>query len=287
MTEPEAPAPVTTPAAPEPDPAPAGSEPAGPEPAPTAPGVAPTRSRGARVGRSATQVVAVVGAVVCLALAVVVFLIGSSLTDSIDRALAAGDAAFGRAQATVDEAPSGFRDAIGELDELADRIVESAGEGPLSDAVARRVDAAADRYLEIRDDFRAVRDRVEGAVARVEALDELLPFVDLPDAPDGPLAGFDDRLAEFDTALTSLRGSDVRAAAKAEVLGAVTTVRTAVDQVAGVVGNVQDGVAEVRADVDAAAGTIKTVLWVATFAIIVLLLYVAALHLAILWLIRR
>ena len=93
---------------------------------------------------------------------------------------------------------------------MVDTIVESAGEGPLSDALARRVDAAADRYLEIRDDFRAVRDRVEGAVARVEALDELLPFVDLPDAPNGPLAGFDDRLVAFDTALTSLRGSDVR-----------------------------------------------------------------------------
>ena len=37
----------------------------------------------------------------------------------------------------------------------------------------------------------------------------------------------------------------------------------------------------------AAAGTIKTVLWLATFAIIVLLLYVAALHIAVFWLIRR
>ena len=103
MTEPEAPAPVTTPAATEPE-----AAPTAPEPAPIAPEPAPTRSRAARVGRTGTQVIGIVGAVVCLALAVVVFLIGSSLTDSIDRALAAGDAAFGRAQATVDSATSGL-----------------------------------------------------------------------------------------------------------------------------------------------------------------------------------
>lgn len=266
------------------------TEPAASAPVPpdlTAPDPAPTHSRGVRIGRTAAQVIAIAGLVVCLVLAVVVLLVASSLSGSIDRTLATGDAAFARAVETADEATTGLQAAVGELDALVTSLGEASGDAPLPPAVAARVAAASERYLEIREGYVAVRDRVQGAVARAQAVDELLPFIDLPDEPAGPLARLDDRLGAFDAALASLRTADIRAAAAAEVQGAVSNVQTAVSEVADVAEGVRDGVVAVRAEVDAAGSTIQTVLWIATLIIVLLLAYVAALHLAIFLLIRR
>lgn len=245
----------------------------------------PSRSR--RRGRTAVQAVAMIGFVVFLALAIVAFMVGSSLSGSIDRALAAGDAAFEGAVESANQATSGLRTAVGELDALITTIGETTADSPLPQAVAARVAVASERYLEIRDDYVAVRDRVQSAVARAQALDELVPFIDLPDDPAGPIAGLDDRLVAFDAALARLRTSDVATVAAAEIQAAVSNVQVAVTEVAGVAESVQHGVVTVRAEVDAAGATLQTVLWLATLAVVVLLAYVAALHLAIFWLVRR
>ena len=272
MTEPAAPVP-TLPASAAPD--------------PVAPAPGPTRSRGVRIGRRAAQAFAIVGLVVCVALAVIVFVIGANLSGSIDRALATGDAAFARAVETADQATDNLQTAAGALDALVTTIGESTADSPLPAAIAARVADASERYLDIRDGYVAVRDRVQAAVARAQAIDELLPFIDLPDEPAGPLAALDDRLGAFDAALSSLRTSDVAAAAAAEIQTAVTGVQTAVSEVADVAEGVRDGVVSVRAEVDAAGSTIQMILWIATLAIVVLLAYIAALHLAVFWLIRR
>jgi hypothetical protein len=241
----------------------------GAEPVQQEPG---TRRRAAGL---AGQTAGVVGIVVSLALVVGVILGRGWLVDQVDQLAGTVDSAIGRAVTLVDTADAKATEvgdqATAAVDAAEAVIADRAASSELLQGLLAKVNGLSERYLSLRTAYAGLREDV----------DQLIPGFSVPQGPIDTLTAIDDRVQELDAAVMQLisAGSD-------RVDEAAQTIADRSRLIDQAIGGFQERLDALRgrlvglqADVAAFADTVRTVITVGTLIIVLLLLYIAFLHL--------
>jgi hypothetical protein len=244
-------------------------------------------SRRRRSAAVAGQLAGVVGIAVSVLLIVVVLLgrawIGGVVEDvrtGIDGAIARTAPVLEGAQATV----AGVAERMDDLAAAAQAIAEDPGPAPAAlAAIQERIAALSERYLALRAAYADVRSDVVAAVDRLTLLARIAPWVEIPAGPVEALATFDERIRELDARVMAVfeAGSAARGAADrtaAAVAGAARQVQGALDGVTAALETVETRLAALREQVAGVASSIGSVLTLGSLLIVVLLVYLAFLH---------
>ncbi len=280
----DAPQAVPTPDATPPDAGPAGDAPSAVVEAPAEPPAASGRDR--RLGATG-KVAAVIGIVVCFALIVGVILARNWLVDGVDQVAGAVDTALGAGTTLIDTASTkvgDVSDRVGAVDDAANALASNPNPVPaFSDAVTTRLAPLSDRYLAFRTSYAEIRERLVSALDRLQLLDRLLPFFSLPPGFGDRLAQVNSRAQGLDATVMGLMemtpGAGAANAFGAAVAAQTAKVGTALDGVSAGLGELRGNVETLQTDVRTAADRVNLAITLAAVVMIVLLLYLAFLHL--------
>lgn len=229
-----------------------------------------------RRGRSAVRIFAWVGLGLCLVLVLGILIGRTWLAGYVDDVFDTVDGAVANGSTVVAVTTGRLQERVADLDSLVADLRTSAATATVPPALAERATGLADRFAQIRDGWVSVRARIDAALATLAQIDRALPFIDLPPGPTEQLAALDQRIADIDANITSLRtGATARVGA---VIDGATALRGAVDRVAEVGTRIEDGLAAVEDRLDRAHDTIDTIMWLTTATLVLLVGYVALLN---------
>lgn len=234
---------------------------------------------------AAIQAFGIIGLILSALLAIAIVLGVGWATDQVDGAFGSVNGTIERGATIVDTASGKLEERAADIDAFLADAAAAAGSATVPQALAERASAIADRYQEVRDDFVALRARVESAYMTIAQIGRFLPALDLPTEPPAQLVELDARIAEFDGAVAGLRGDAT--ATVDRIVEAATSMRSTVDRVTGVTASIATGIDDVQARVAAANDTIDGYLQLVTIVMLALVGYIAALNLLIVLLARR
>jgi hypothetical protein len=226
--------------------------------------------------RTAVRVLAWVGLALSVVLAIGILLGRTWLAGYVDDVFDTVDGAVANGSSVVALTTGRLEERVADLDGLVADLGTAAATATVPPAIAERATGIADRFGEIRDRWISVRARIDAALATLAQIDRALPFIELPGAAAEGLAALDQRIADIDANITSLRtGATARVG---DVIAGASALRGAVDRVAEVGNRIQEGLAEVEDRVDRAKSTIDMVMWLTTALLLLLVGYVAVLN---------
>ena len=268
------PDPVTVAAAVAPGPATAASAPAGP-------------GRTRRATGLLGQVVGIVGIVVCLALIVGVLLGRGWATEAVSDVAGSLDAAVARTEPLLETAVtavSTITQQAGETAAAAEAVAADPAATPEAlQRVVDRLGAVSQRYLEFRGKYAGAREQVVSALDRLGLITRFVPGVSVPEGPVDALAGLDERARELDARVMGLieAGGAVQG-----INAAAAAIAEKARQVEASLGTLTAGLTEVqarldglRAEIAGLAETVNTIITIAAIVLVIVLLYIALLHL--------
>lgn len=281
---PEAQGPVPTPDAEGPADAPAPGMPVGP--AMQAPPPTPTRRKRERALGTAGQVLGIVGIVVCLVLVAGVVVGRGWAVGTVDDVAAAVDAQIAKTTPLLDRAQATVGEVSGRVSTVADIAAGVAADpspgGEIAQGLRTALASVSARYQGLREGYADVRETVVSLIDRLQTLDRLVPGLSIPQGPIDARATFDERLNEFDAKVTDLitidPGQGPVNQAAARIAEAATGIEARLHELQDGIGQVEERISELRADVASAAATANTAITLATILLVVLLLYLALLH---------
>ena len=241
----------------------------------------------------AAQVAGVIGVIVCVILALVVWLGRGAVGGALDGLATTVDGGLDRAVTAVQAVSTRINDAATQVGSIAtdsDALVGSAAD---SGAVARltaRLAGFADTYRSIRTRYADARADLTSAVTSLQQVARLIPGERVPDGAGDRLVAVDQKLQAFDDRLTSawssLSGGQAGAAAAAalsqqahDLQTRLTDLGTAVD---GLVSEIQGVQVRAASTLDG----LQTILLIAAIAVTLFFVWVLVLNLA-LWQLGR
>ena len=233
----------------------------------------------------AARVFGIVGLVASLVLAVGVVLMHGWASGLVDEVFASIGGTVDRGAEIADDATGRLRERAAEIDAFIAEAAGVAASAEVPAAVAQRATAIADRYAQLRQDYVAVRARLDSAFDTIARVARFAPGLDLPTERPGVLDDLDARLAEVDDAIGQLRGE--AAATVDRLVAAATSLRSATERVADLGVRVESAIAEVDARIDRAQETLDGYLQLILIVLLVLVGYIALLNLVIVLLTRR
>ena len=274
-----APAPAATPAtkpAPATQPAPAAI--AVPEP------VGPRKRN--RVLGTIGQVVAVVGLVVCLLLAVGVVVGRGWAVDTVDQVAASVDAKLAVVPPKLDGASQKVAEVAGGVGVVAD-AVQAAADNPGTVGTALQtllgsVNGLSEKYLALRQSYADARNSIASAIGAAQAVDRLIPGLAIPQEPIQKLEDLDARIQELDTSIMSVVNAIPADGSVANALSGVadkiTGLETKLSDVSGALADASARVQSLRADIASVAGTARFAINIGMFGGVLFAIYLALLH---------
>lgn len=241
-------------------------------------------------------ILGVVGLVICLVIAVGVWVVKPEVQSRVDHLAAVVVEGLDKASELSDEASELVVQVAGRLDEVAttargvsaNPILDAAVDRLLGAAITRVVTGPWDR---IQDRLGGFRERVVGLSNLIQTVDQALPFIELPGVVTGFVDDVDARWTELDRTVEELEtlategvGTSERAARVADIATNASTRLHAVD---AALGQVHSRVEAAQADVEQAARQLASLLdWVAVIVSIVAI-WVGLLHLLLIAQARR
>lgn len=240
--------------------------------------------RGRVLGMTA-QTAGVVGIVVSLVMIVVVILGRGWAVDRVDQVALRIDDGLAKGVPLLDTASQKISNVAGRVGVVVGVLeTQAADPGPvpalLQDLVAKANDVS-DQYLELRATYTDARAKLAGVLDTLQALDRLVPGIDIPDAPVDALTSLDEKLVALDGTVMSVIGAlpnvgDGQAIAAlaeqaAKLETALTTVTAGLDEA-------EAKLTALRAEVAATADTVNTVITLVTLVLVLAFLYSALLH---------
>ena len=205
---------------------------------------------------------------------------------------------------TADDLAAGVNTTIARADpllEIADRAIDNVGERmndlataaeqvattdrPTPEALVplqERLSTLTERYLVLREGYASLRAEVASAADRARTIAQLLPFIDIPTGPRDALTAVDQRLQALDDRIMGvveaggLGGAiDQRAAAIAERARAA---EASLGDATAAIAEIEARLVELQAKVTGVAQTVDNLSTIVTLLLILLLVYLAFLH---------
>ena len=265
----------------------AASSPSDDQPVPETPPAAQRASRRRRAASLTGQAVGVIGIVVSLALVAAVLLGRGWLVGQVDETTGAIDAALARTVVLVDDAGATVGDVAGRVAEVgaaADAVaVDPAATPEAVQQLLSRVNALSERYLSLQAAYQGLREDAVSALDRLQLLDRLLPGLSVPEGPVDALAALDERAQSLDAGVMQLITAGAAVGAANDAARAIADRSRAIE--AGL-GSVQDALGAVRERVEGLrtsiadfADRLSALITIGALVIMLLLLYIAFLHL--------
>jgi methyl-accepting chemotaxis protein len=245
-----------------------------------------THRRRDRVLGGAGQVAGVIGIVLCVLLAVGALLGRGWALDTVDQLSGRVDQAIGRAIPPLDTASTLVGDVsqrIGDVASAADAV--AALPAPENDRIAAlqdKLQALGDRYLELRATYADVRQNIADAIARLQAIDRVLPGVTLPQGPIDKLQDLDAKIQQVDAAIMDVIGANLAGNAVDQAAGNVAArarqAQANLDGVSGRLTGVSTDLQALRDDLANIASSAKTAITLGVVVAILLFVWLALLH---------
>jgi hypothetical protein len=249
------------------------------------PGTRP--SRRTRAGGALGQGVGVLGIAVCLLLALGALLASGWASARVDDVAGGLDGGVAQVLPLVDAASAEATEVstqAGALAVAADQVaVDPAAVPARLQAVLARVSTVSNRYLVLRGSYAGIREQAVSLLDRLRTFDELVPAVAIPQGPVDRLAALDARARALDARVMALINAGAAAGAVNETARRVADeargVESAMGEVSVALGEVEGQLNDLRAGIASAAGSVKTAILLVALVLVVLLLYLAGLHL--------
>lgn len=241
------------------------------------------------------MIVGVVGAVACAALIILVLVGRTNVQDRVDALAQDAVAALDVAVSVSEDALAGLATGAAEAAEVRVAAEELAANPSIDElaisALQQRLAPLSERYQVARVRYVELREKATNLMSIVDRIDRLLPGVELPGGPRELVAGMDERLVALDTAITDL---SARAADRTGTSETATIIaQGAASLEAGIVAatevtqNVQDELTGMQSSVDDLSDRIESLIGLGSWVVVLLLAWVALLHLALFALGRR
>lgn len=231
------------------------------------------------------QLLGLAGLIVCIALAVGILAGRAWIGVAVGDGFATVDTTISDGLARIDEASARLADGRASLGQLLDDLGPLPSTSPIPAAVAARITQVVDAAAPARDRFVEARSQAQAAVGYLQLIARVVPGVELPTGVSAALANANDRLAQIDNALVTLR-SAVRATA-GDVAAAATAMRDAVSNARDSATGLRGEVDQLRTRISDVHATVDRVLWIGAGALLLVVGYVALLNLLVIWLARR
>lgn len=239
------------------------------------------------VGWVAT-ILGVVGLIVCLVIAIGVWIIRPDVVARADHIAAAVVQGLDDASALSADAS----DLVVQVNERLDKVVttaQSVSGNPVIDAVADRLlsstvtNVISGPWNTLQDRLGGMRERVVGISNAVQAVDDAIPFIELPGTVTGIVNDVDARWSEVDARVQSLEdaaANGVGTTEQAARIGELATDASArLTQVGATLDQVHASIETAQGDVQHAADQVEGVVtWVAVI-VCVVAIWVGLLHL--------
>jgi phage shock protein A len=246
----------------------------------------PAHRRRDRMLGGAGQVAAVIGIVLSVLLAAGALLGRAWALDTVDQLSGRVDQAIERALPPLDTASTLVGDVsqrIGDVATAADAV--AALPAPQNDRVAAlqdKLQSLGDRYLELRASYADVRQNITDAIARLQAIDRVLPGVSLPQGPIDKLAELDAKIQRMDGAIMAVIGANLAGNAVDQVAGNIAAkareAQSNLDGVSDRLAGVATDLEALQANLSDIASSAKAAITLGVVAVILLLLWLVLLH---------
>lgn len=243
-----------------------------------------------RVLARTEQAVGAIGIVVSLVLIVgVVFAWAwttnmiSNTADGIDGVVAKGQGVVTDAEAAV----AAVSDRVDAVATEADRISGNPKDGPsLGPVLLGEINALEQRYLKLRNSYAELRDSVVTAAQRLDAIGNVVPALAVSAGTLDQLRAADDRMQALDAQVMSIldaKPSDVLSGAAASgIATAARAVADRLDRVSAGLGQLTARLDTLRTDIASRADMATLGTNLLAIVMVLLLLYLAAIHLLVL-----
>jgi hypothetical protein len=251
----------------------------------SATGPAAHRRRDRILGGSG-QVAGVIGIVLSVLLAVGALLGRGWAVDTVDQLAGRVDQAVERAVPPLTTASTLVGDVsqrIGDVATAADAV--AALPAPQNDRIAAlqdKLQALGDRYLELRASYADVRQNIADALARLQAIDRVLPGVTLPQGPIDKLQELDARIQQVDAAITDVIGANLAGNAVDQVAARIAArarqAQSNLDGVSERLAGVATDITALQADLASIASSAKTAITLSVVVAVLVFLWLALLH---------
>jgi hypothetical protein len=247
---------------------------------------APTVGTPTRAPSKPLQVVGIVGIVVVIVLAVLVLLGRGWAVDKVDLVAASIDDGLAKVPPLLDRADDGVtrvQERITIVSDAATAVSAAANEPP---EIVQRFSAAltgvSERYIPLRESYADARARIVSVFDRLETLDRLVPAITVPQGPADALVALDTKVQALDEKVMGILTVNERASRVGEAADAVaaktTDVVGSLDEVKAGIGDLEVRLEETRTKVASTADTVRLVITIGTLVVLLLLAYLAALH---------
>ena len=234
-----------------------------------------------------------IGVIVCLILALVVWLGRGAVHGALDDLATTVDGGFDRAVTAVQSVSDQIDAAgtqVGSIATDADVIV---GKVASTDAISRlttRLASFADSYRTIRIRYAQAREDLTAAITSVQRVARLVPGERVPDGAGDRLTTMDARLQAIDDRLTSawtvISTGGVGDAAATAIADKAHSIQAGLTDAASTVAGLATNIQGVKGRADDTIGSIQTVLLIATIAITLFFVWILLLNIA-LWQLGR
>ncbi len=233
------------------------------------------------------RVVGVVGIVVCLLLAVGVLVGRGWAVGTVDDVSAAVDAQIAKTDPLLTKASSVVGEISGRVSTVSDLASGIAANptpgGAVADTIRAGLTSISDRYQALRASYADMRETAVSAIGRLQTLSRIVPGFTVPQGPVDALAALDAKLQEFDATVTGLitidPGQGPINQAAAAVAQKANDVNAKLDGVQSGIADVQGRISALQAQIADAADSVKLGITLGSVGSILLLLYIAFLHL--------
>jgi hypothetical protein len=245
-----------------------------------------SRSRNARLLGRTEETVGVLGIIVCIALIVGVVFTWTRVTDAINNAETSFQNAVGQGNALVDRASAvvgEVNDRVTSVEATAAQMAANPDKGPsLGPVLLGEIEALSSRYADLRTAYLNFHNTATNAISRIDAISKIVPGFTFPETASAALASLDSRMQAFDAQVTEIINSN-----PAQVIaGALAApIEALAKQVQGGIAEVQSALDSAKARLDQASGNVSSSADTArlganvvTITLVLLLLYLVALH---------
>jgi hypothetical protein len=233
-------------------------------------------------------ILGVVGLVVCVVIAIGVWVVRPDIETRVDNVAFAVTQGLDDAAALSADAGELVAQVSERLDTVATTAQSVAG-NPVIDAVANRLltgvvtNVVSGPWNTLQDRLGGMRERVVGISNAVQAVDEALPFIELPGTVTGVVNDVDARWTAVDERvrdMEQLAADGVGTAEQASRIAEIATdASTRLDAVGAALGEVHGAIETAQGDVQHAADQVgQILLWVA-IVVCVVAIWVGLLHL--------
>lgn len=233
-------------------------------------------------------ILGVVGATICLVIAVGVWVVRPDVVTRVDNIAVAVTQGLDDAAALSADAGELVAQVSERLDKVATTAASVAG-NPIIDAAADRLltgaitNVVSGPWNTLQDRLGGMRERVVGISNAVQAVDEALPFIELPGTITGVINDVDARWTAVDErvqGMEDLAAEGIGTAQQASRIAEIATdARTRLDAVSASLDEVHGAIEIAQGDVQHAADQVEGLVMWAAIIICVIAIWVGLLHL--------